>query len=238
MRITQNRILHLLFIILLFPAFSFAQEPEVKLTPLVTLEGRVISKHNKIYLITSEGRGYLLKEIKGLEDVFEKIKEFADRDADVTLSAIDTGETKGYIFIDRDPSQEDSRPRAKKVEYRVVSTAYFHGFQEGSKVLSTDITQPVAVEVPSPAYVELDFLRQVRGKVSKFNLRSVIPTIELEGKPDFAIIIPADAEAIKVVGGNLMTFKPRDVIKEGLIVEILYAEKENLKRARVIVLRE
>lgn len=227
----MKKILLVLYLLLSISSFCLAQEPEGELIPLVTAEGRIISKYGFIMLITPEGKGYLIKKVEGAEEVFNKVRKYLDKDFDLTLSGIETGETKGFKFTDYQTNQ------ARVEEYRVLEVLFINEIKEGSRVSKIDISKTVAAESP---YLESTFpsLKKIGGKVSKCNFKSVIPTLELEGKPGFAIMIPADVEVVRVVGGNPMAFEPQDVIKEGTKVEIWYEEKGDLKTARIITIQE
>ncbi|MBU4346649.1 MAG: hypothetical protein KKH29_04915 [Candidatus Omnitrophica bacterium] len=221
----------LFFIAFLIPCLSLAQESQGEIFPLITVEGRIISKQGRITLITAEGKGYLIKKAEGAEEVFNKVREYLNKDFDITLSGIETGETKGFVFTDYQTNQ------ARVEEYRVIEVLFINEIKEGSKVSKIDISKPKAVEYP-PLDLTAHSLKKISGKISKCNFKGVIPTIELEGKPDFAIMIPAGVEAIKVVGENLMAFKPKDVLKEGIKVEIWYEEKGYIRNARIITIQE
>lgn len=220
------------FLIVLFtPYLSFAQEPQAEVFLLVTVEGRLISKQGLTTLITSEGKGYLIKKAEGAEEVFNKVREYLNKDFDLTLSGIETGETKGFVFTDYETNQ------ARSEEYRVIEVLLINAVKEGSNVSKIDISKPKAVEAPSLELTSHS-LKRIGGTVSKYNVKGVISTVELEGKPDFSIIIPPGTEAMKVMGDNLMSFKAADVIKEGVKLEIWYEEDGDLRNARIISIQE
>lgn len=227
----MRRSLFILYILLLSISLASAQEPQGELIPLTTIEGRIISKHDMVMLITVEGKGYLIKKAEGAEDIFNTVKEYVDKDFDIVLSGIETGETKGFMFTDYQTNQ------ARVEEYKVIEVLFINEVKEGSRVTKLDISRPKAVETPT-LDLPLPSLKKIGGKISKCDFKSVIPTIELEGKPGFVIMIPAGAEAIKVVDKNLMAFKPKDVLKEGMKVEIWYEEKGDLRSARIITIQQ
>lgn len=220
-------VLYLLFI----PSFCLAQESQGEIIPLLTVEGRIILKHGFIMLITPEEKGYLIKKAEGAEEVFNKVKEYVGKDFDLILSGVETGETKGFELTNYEINQ------ARVEEYRVLEVVFINEIKEGSKVNKIDMSKTKAVESPSLEST-LPSLKKITGKVSKCNFKAVIPSIELEGKPEFAIMIPGGIEAIKVVGKDLMAFKPKDVIKEGTKVEVWYEEKGDLNTARIITIQE
>jgi hypothetical protein len=222
------------FLVLFICSLGFAQEApkkaKIERTPLLTVTGRIISKGGDIVLITSEAKGYLLEKTETLEKAFDKVKELVNKDVDVTLSGFDTGETKGFRFIDH------KAKKARETNYRILRVALITKAEQGSKVTNLDISKPVDYqslpkEVISP-------LRVIKGKIIKCDFKNLIPTIELEGKPGFAVMVPPNIETTKVVGGKLVAFKPKDVLKEGMKVEIWYEEKGDLNTARMIAIQE
>ena len=195
--------------------------------PLLTVTGRVISRGKDIVLITSEGKGYLLKKNEGLEEMFDKTKEFVDKDADVTISCIETAETKGFRVIDH------RAQKATETNYQILRVALFQKAEQGSKVTNLDISKSVDYQAPHPEAITQP-LRIIRGTISKCNFKSVIPTIELEGKEGIAFTLSSDTKVLKVIGSDIMNFEPEGVLKEGSEVEVLYQEKGYQYIAKVI----
>mgnify|MGYP000489318572 CR=1 FL=1 len=204
--------------------------PQIEARPLLTVTGRVISKGKDIMLITAEGKSYLLKETETLEGMFDRVRELANKDADITLSAFDTRETREFRYFNH------KTKKARAESYRILRVALIHKVEAGSRVTDLDTSKPIDYK-PLPKEV-VPLLKQLRGKISKCNFRSVIPTIEIEGKPGLVIMFSADTQAIRAAGDELIIFKPRDVLKEGNEVEIWYEEKGSQNIARIITILE
>lgn len=192
-----------------------------------TIEGRLVSKQGFLTCITQDGLGYLIKPTKTAEKIYAKAQQFAGKDFDLTLSGILTGERKRVGFTDYTTQQ------ASEEEYLIFELLFISAVREKSIITNTNISKPKPVTPPKldvPAYA----LKKINGKVSKYNAKSIIPTIELEGKPNFVLMLPKDAEVIKAVGNSLMSFKSQDIVKEGIELDIWYEENGNLRTARII----
>lgn len=231
------------------PLFLFAQEIDIdEVTPLELLKGRVfemdVSNQERLILHTHKGENCIL-ETEFRKELLAQLQEIARENWEVEVSGIFKGYRK-YTSVDfiypQEPSlrEEEVKKEGKNAILKIIDVVLIHSINK-----ETLPQEPpnlfTAFAVPPEFQKEYSFpltLKKITGKVSKCNFKSVIPTIELEGKPDFAIMITAGVEAVKVVGGNLMAFKPKDILKEGTQVEIWYEEKEGLKSARIITILE
>lgn len=221
-----------------------------EIIPLEILKGRAFDMiiSSKGYLILSsekEKKNYIL-ETNFRKELSDEIKEIAQNNWEVEIGGITKG-MRQFTFVDFSYPEAESlqekgevKKEGKRIILPVIDVAMIQSVnkevlpQEPPDLFTTfEVPPDFQKEYGSP--VEL---RQVRGTVSKCNFKNVIPTIELEEKPDLAIILLGDVEAVKVVGGNLTAFNPKEVIKEGTKVEIWYEEKGDLNTARIIIVQE
>jgi hypothetical protein len=221
---------------LLFYTPLFAQPTQTKLTENLIIEGRVISKYGMLLLITSDGKGYLLKKTEGTADIFNKIKEFVNQDFDLNISGRETGVIKSFKHTDF------RMHRAFIEDYNVLEVLRINEVKKGSKVSKINISKPTTVERPQnflSLLIESIALKKIEGKINKCNFKSAIPTIELEETTGVTFLLSQNTYVVKLVDGEPMPFQPtQKVIKKGMQVEILYQEIDNLKRARIINIKK
>lgn len=212
------------------PAAENPQKQLTKLPRLSTLTGRIITRRDNLVLITPDAQGYILQKKEEYSEAFNKIAESADKNIEVSLSGLDAGKRKSYEFADH------RTKKAWREEYRILSVTSFNSARPATTLLNASIAKPI--EYKPAANAALPGLRNITGKIAKYNFRNVIPTIELAEKEGFTLIITPQTQVLKVMEGKLVNFKAEDALKEGISVQVQYEESGYKNTARVIVIAD
>lgn len=229
------------------PFFVFAQTAEVEeAVPLEKAKGRIFEMEisSQKYLILSAEKGNYLLKTDFRKELLSQLQEIALKNWEAEINGIFKGyrEFKIINFKEQQNQKKDKEleKEGRKASLRVIDVVLINSInkevapKEAPNLFTTFTVPPDFLKDYSQPFN----LKRIAGKVSKCNFKAVIPSIELKDKPDLPIMIPGDVEAVKVMGGNLMAFKPKDAIKEGTEVEIWYEEKEGINTARIITIKE
>jgi hypothetical protein len=183
-----------------------------------------------LVLITPEKKGYLLEKKDPFQEAFDRLKEFVNKEVEVTLSGFHTGRIKGFRYLDHITKE------AKQEEFEILPVALINKTEKASRNYNLDISKSIEYE---PAAKEVfTGLRKIKGRISKVDFKSVIPTLELEGKENFVLLLTSDTQVLKVSGDELVSYRPKDMLKTGNNVEIWYEEKGYQNNARMIVIMD
>jgi len=116
----------------------------MELIPLKTVEGRIISRHGLLILITSQGTGYLLTRNPELKEAFDKVKESANKDVDLTLYGKDTGKIRTFEHIQY---REGKKTAIQREKYKVLEVFLVKSVTTPSKITQADIEKTITLKI-------------------------------------------------------------------------------------------
>lgn len=223
--------------------FAFAQEPKTEIIRLITIEGDVFIKEGSFFLMDNEGRVYkITAEINPniYNSLLSLTKEGESKNKGLRAQIIGRpGKFHSVIehsFKYKEDQIESKEARETKFQdfdiVLIKNTTETALRKEEFKISSVSALPPTPQTLPP-------LLKNIQGKVITTHFDKVIPYVEIKAeKADKAkvILIPSNIQVIKVVEGQLMSLTPKNVIKEGVRLEIWYEEEGEINLAKVITL--
>jgi len=145
-----------LVVLLGFSSWTLCLAQEKQGQPIKRIEGRVVSRHGLLILITPDAEAYILQKKLKLDKPFNKVKELADKDTDVILNGKGTKELTIFEHINY---SQGKRTMAWKEKYRIFEISSLKKTKSPSKISPADIEKALNLatikeEFSEPSKVE------------------------------------------------------------------------------------
>jgi len=145
-----------LVVLLGFSSWTLCLAQEKQGQPIKRIEGRVVSRHGLLILITPDAEAYILQKKLKLDKPFNKVRELADKDTDVILNGKGTKELTIFEHINY---SQGKRTMAWKEKYRIFEISSLKKTKSPSKISPADIEKALNLatikeEFSEPSKVE------------------------------------------------------------------------------------
>lgn len=228
-------------------------QPKESPAELTTIKGRIFLVKMaglEYFILRGKDANFQLKKWSShttdeeFRPILNQMLEIARKNAEAEVTGtLGKGfqEYKGASYrYAEDGSEEPIARRGNKIVWRVlrvksISSIKYDVPPQDFSILFTPFVPPA---LPKDESILPDKMQVVMGKVLKYNFKSIIPMLELEGKPNLIITVPKKVKVKDVVGGDtIMGFDPQVVLKKGQRIEVWYMKKGGLNVAEDIFLR-